>query len=112
MTPIDRCLFLLLMFLCLPLINRFCKFWLLLKEDDYSKKNPDYVAEDLAFMSDFAISQLCSKYHSTQKYCLDGDIALESGKFKELDKILPQVKEKVGLWSQFFFLHSAHYVMV
>ncbi|VDD91189.1 unnamed protein product [Enterobius vermicularis] len=74
------------------------------EEDDYSKKNPDYVAEDLAFMSDFAISQLCSKYHSTQKYCLDGDIALESGKFKELDKILPQVKEKgdkVLIFSQF-----------
>lgn len=74
------------------------------KEEDYSKKNPDHVAEDLAFLSDFAISQLCSKYTSTQKYCLDEKVALESGKFKELDVLLPAIKnkgDKVLIFSQF-----------
>uniref|UniRef100_A0A914RY07 SNF2 N-terminal domain-containing protein n=1 Tax=Parascaris equorum TaxID=6256 RepID=A0A914RY07_PAREQ len=66
--------------------------------------DPDHLAEDLAFRSDFSISQLCSKYTSTQQFCLDERIALESGKFKELDRLLPDIKrkgDKVLIFSQF-----------
>lgn len=68
------------------------------QEKEYEKKDPNHLAEDLAFRSDFSISQLCSKYTSTQQFCLDERIALESGKFKELDRLLPDIKRKV-----FFF---------
>ncbi|EFO23163.2 SNF2 family domain-containing protein [Loa loa] len=74
------------------------------KENEYRKKKSDHVAEDLAFLSDFAISQLCSKFTSTQKFILNEEVALESGKFKELDKLLPSIKEKgdkVLIFSQF-----------
>ncbi|OZC07880.1 hypothetical protein X798_05092 [Onchocerca flexuosa] len=74
------------------------------KENEYRKKKSDHVAEDLAFLSDFAISQLCSKFTSTQKFILSEEMALESGKFKELDKLLPSIKEKgdkVLIFSQF-----------
>ncbi|KAL4002659.1 SNF2 N-terminal domain family protein [Acanthocheilonema viteae] len=74
------------------------------KENEYRKKKSDHVAEDLAFLSDFAISQLCSKFISTQKFVLSEETALESGKFKELDKLLPSIKEKgdkVLIFSQF-----------
>uniref|UniRef100_A0A915BYH2 SWI/SNF-related matrix-associated actin-dependent regulator of chromatin subfamily A containing DEAD/H box 1 homolog n=1 Tax=Parascaris univalens TaxID=6257 RepID=A0A915BYH2_PARUN len=74
------------------------------KEKEYEKKDPDHLAEDLAFRSDFSISQLCSKYTSTQQFCLDERIALESGKFKELDRLLPDIKrkgDKVLIFSQF-----------
>ncbi|CAG9532386.1 unnamed protein product [Cercopithifilaria johnstoni] len=74
------------------------------KENEYRKKKSDHVAEDLAFLSDFAISQLCSKFTSTQKFILSEEVALESGKFKELDKLLPSIKEKgdkVLIFSQF-----------
>ncbi|KHN88348.1 SWI/SNF-related matrix-associated actin-dependent regulator of chromatin subfamily A containing DEAD/H box 1 [Toxocara canis] len=74
------------------------------KETDFEKKNADHVAEDLAFLSDFAISQLCSKYTSTEQFCLDEKTALESGKFKELDRLLPDIKkkgDKVLIFSQF-----------
>lgn len=65
------------------------------QEKEYEKKDPNHLAEDLAFRSDFSISQLCSKYTSTQQFCLDERIALESGKFKELDRLLPDIKRKV-----------------
>uniref|UniRef100_A0A915Q019 SWI/SNF-related matrix-associated actin-dependent regulator of chromatin subfamily A containing DEAD/H box 1 homolog n=1 Tax=Setaria digitata TaxID=48799 RepID=A0A915Q019_9BILA len=74
------------------------------EENEYRKKKSDHVAEDLAFLSDFAISQLCAKFTSTQKFILNEEVALESGKFKELDKILPSIKEKgdkVLIFSQF-----------
>ncbi|KAM3723134.1 putative regulator of chromatin subfamily A [Dirofilaria immitis] len=74
------------------------------KENEYRKKKSDHVAEDLAFLSDFAISQLCSKFISTQSFILNEKVTLESGKFKELDKLLPSIKEKgdkVLIFSQF-----------
>ncbi|VDM20281.1 unnamed protein product [Wuchereria bancrofti] len=74
------------------------------KENEYRKKKSDHVAEDLAFLSDFAISQLCSKFTSTQKFILNEEVALESGKLRELDKLLPSIKEKgdkVLIFSQF-----------
>ncbi|VDK23139.1 unnamed protein product [Anisakis simplex] len=83
----------------IKIANVLCK-----AESEYEKKNPEHLAEDLAFRSDFAISQLCSKYRSTQQFSLDERIALESGKFKELDHLLPEIKEKgdkVLIFSQF-----------
>lgn len=54
-----------------------------------------HVAEELTFSSDFAISQLCSKYTVTKQFSLDENIVLESGKFLELDELLPAIKQKV-----------------
>uniref|UniRef100_A0A0N4UIY2 SWI/SNF-related matrix-associated actin-dependent regulator of chromatin subfamily A containing DEAD/H box 1 homolog n=1 Tax=Dracunculus medinensis TaxID=318479 RepID=A0A0N4UIY2_DRAME len=74
------------------------------KEETYYKKNPEHVAEDLSFLSDFAISQLCSKYKSTRKFCLNEDVALISGKFEVFDELLPKIKsqsDKVLIFSQF-----------
>ncbi|CAI4230354.1 unnamed protein product [Auanema sp. JU1783] len=74
------------------------------KEKQYEKKRWEHVSEDLSFSSDFQLHQLCEKYKSTQKFLLDENLVLESGKCKQLDKMLPEIKkkeEKCLIFSQF-----------
>lgn len=62
------------------------------------------MAEDLAWQHDIAIHKICEKYQSVNKYCLDMELALDSGKCKMLDVLLPPIKEKgekVLIFSQF-----------
>uniref|UniRef100_A0A0N4W466 Helicase ATP-binding domain-containing protein n=1 Tax=Haemonchus placei TaxID=6290 RepID=A0A0N4W466_HAEPC len=74
------------------------------KEKPYEKKRWEDVADDLSYQSDFQIHQICEKFRSTKKFLLSEDLALESGKCHELDKLLPKIKEKgdkVLIFSQF-----------
>uniref|UniRef100_A0A914C232 SWI/SNF-related matrix-associated actin-dependent regulator of chromatin subfamily A containing DEAD/H box 1 homolog n=1 Tax=Acrobeloides nanus TaxID=290746 RepID=A0A914C232_9BILA len=74
------------------------------REQQYSKKNYKHVAEDMAFLHDIGIHQICAKFSSTVEYCLDMELALNSGKCKMLDRLLPPIKEKkekVLIFSQF-----------
>ncbi|KAJ1374139.1 hypothetical protein KIN20_036760 [Parelaphostrongylus tenuis] len=74
------------------------------KEKAYEKKRWEYVAEELAFQSDFQLHKLCEKFGSTKKYMLNEDLALDSGKCRMLDELLPKIKErgdKVLVFSQF-----------
>ncbi|EYC10218.1 hypothetical protein Y032_0057g2826 [Ancylostoma ceylanicum] len=74
------------------------------KEKPYEKKRWEDVAEDLSYQSDFQIHQICEKFRSTKKFLLSEDLALESGKCRMLDELLPKIKEKgdkVLIFSQF-----------
>lgn len=66
-------------------------------------RNPDYVFEELAPLSDFQIMQTIEKYELAQPEIPDR-IILESGKFRELDRLLPELKaggHRVLIFSQF-----------
>ncbi|CAD6196652.1 unnamed protein product [Caenorhabditis auriculariae] len=74
------------------------------KEKPYETKKWEDVADDISFLSDFQIHQLCEKFRSTQKFLLDEQLALHSGKCKQLDKMLPEIAklgDKVLIFSQF-----------
>ncbi|XP_048508009.1 SWI/SNF-related matrix-associated actin-dependent regulator of chromatin subfamily A containing DEAD/H box 1 homolog [Athalia rosae] len=76
----------------------------LAKDTTYKQKNPDYVFEELLWMSDFQINQL-TRLHK----CLDGkslpkELIPKSGKLEKFDEILPQLKaegHRVLIFSQF-----------
>ncbi|CAL1534122.1 unnamed protein product [Lymnaea stagnalis] len=66
---------------------------------------PSLIEEDMAVMNDFELLNLCKQYKKyIGKYALDSSVILESGKFRKLDELLPQMKERgdrVLLFSQF-----------
>ncbi|KAK0423008.1 hypothetical protein QR680_007922 [Steinernema hermaphroditum] len=64
------------------------------KEREYAKKKPEHVAEDLSFLSDFAIHRLCEKFDTISDFMLEPEESLASGKCRKLDRILPEIKAK------------------
>lgn len=76
----------------------------LAKEHTYKQKNPDYVFEDLQWLSDYQISQLTRTYKSLAGLGLPQELIPEAGKLKILDKMLPKLKaegHRVLIFSQF-----------
>lgn len=76
----------------------------LLKEPTYFDANPDLIFEDMEVMSDFELHTLCTKLSILHEFKLDDEKILDSGKFKELDSLLQEHKEKknrVLIFSQF-----------
>lgn len=66
-------------------------------------RNPQYVFEELAPLSDFQLWQTIEKYELSQADIPDR-VILDSGKFAELDKLLPKLKSeghRVLIFSQF-----------
>ncbi|XP_030348162.1 SWI/SNF-related matrix-associated actin-dependent regulator of chromatin subfamily A containing DEAD/H box 1 isoform X2 [Strigops habroptila] len=77
---------------------------LMLKEPTHRDANPDLIFEDMTVMTDFELHLLCEQYSHINDFKLDTDMILDSGKFKALDRILADLKEKgdrVVLFSQF-----------
>ncbi|XP_038845195.1 SWI/SNF-related matrix-associated actin-dependent regulator of chromatin subfamily A containing DEAD/H box 1A-like isoform X2 [Salvelinus namaycush] len=77
---------------------------LMLKEPTHFDADPVLIQEDMAVMSDFELHRLCQKYSSLNKYQLDKDLVLDSGKFHLLQTLLATLKTKgdrVVLFSQF-----------
>uniref|UniRef100_A0A1I7TMF0 SWI/SNF-related matrix-associated actin-dependent regulator of chromatin subfamily A containing DEAD/H box 1 homolog n=1 Tax=Caenorhabditis tropicalis TaxID=1561998 RepID=A0A1I7TMF0_9PELO len=77
---------------------------LCLREKSYADKKWQHVAEDLAWLSDIKIHQLCERFRCTSKFLLNEELALKSGKCEQLDKMLPEIQEKgdkVLIFSQF-----------
>lgn len=73
-------------------------------EYGYKQKNPEYVFEDLCWMSDYQINQLSRTYKSVAGYGLPQELVPKSGKLKKLDELLPTLKEdnhRVLIFSQF-----------
>lgn len=74
------------------------------KHTQYKKnRNPQYVFEELAPLSDFQLYQTIEKYGIAQRDIPDR-LILDSGKFSELDKLLPKLKangHRVLIFSQF-----------
>lgn len=50
----------------------------------------------MTVMTDFELHLLCEQYSHINGFKLDMDLILDSGKFKALDHILSDLKEKVG----------------
>ncbi|XP_076654676.1 SWI/SNF-related, matrix-associated actin-dependent regulator of chromatin, subfamily a, containing DEAD/H box 1 [Halictus rubicundus] len=76
----------------------------LAKEHGYKQKNPDYVFEDLQWMSDYQINQLTRTYKSLAGLSLSQELIPGAGKLKVLDELLPKLKEdghRVLIFSQF-----------
>lgn len=77
---------------------------LCLREKSYADKKWQHVSEDLAWLSDIKIHQLCEKFRCTSKFLLNEELALKSGKCEQLDKMLPDIQakgDKVLIFSQF-----------
>ncbi|NWW94137.1 SMRCD regulator, partial [Rhynochetos jubatus] len=77
---------------------------LMLKEPTHCDANPDLIFEDMTVMTDFELHLLCKQYSHVGDFKLDMDQILDSGKFKALERILSELKEKgdrVVLFSQF-----------
>ncbi|XP_005278515.1 SWI/SNF-related matrix-associated actin-dependent regulator of chromatin subfamily A containing DEAD/H box 1 isoform X1 [Chrysemys picta bellii] len=77
---------------------------LMLKEPTHCDANPDLIFEDMSVMTDFELHLLCKQYASVSDFKLEMDTILDSGKFRTLERILSDLKEKgdrVVLFSQF-----------
>uniref|UniRef100_A0A8C4TLE9 DNA helicase n=1 Tax=Falco tinnunculus TaxID=100819 RepID=A0A8C4TLE9_FALTI len=77
---------------------------LMLKEPTHCDANPDLIFEDMTVMTDFELHLLCKQYSHVSDFKLDMDQILDSGKFRALECILSDLKEKgdrVVLFSQF-----------
>ncbi|XP_035685571.1 SWI/SNF-related matrix-associated actin-dependent regulator of chromatin subfamily A containing DEAD/H box 1-like [Branchiostoma floridae] len=76
---------------------------LMLKEPTHHDANADLIFEDMEVMSDFELNNLCKMYASLNEYTLPPDLLLDSGKFRLLDRLLPEMAERgdrVLLFSQ------------
>ncbi|XP_034968172.1 SWI/SNF-related matrix-associated actin-dependent regulator of chromatin subfamily A containing DEAD/H box 1 isoform X1 [Zootoca vivipara] len=77
---------------------------LMLKEPTHSEANPDLIFEDMSVMTDYELHLLCKQYANINDFKLEMDLILDSGKFRTLERILSEFKEKgdrVVLFSQF-----------
>ncbi|XP_008934076.1 PREDICTED: SWI/SNF-related matrix-associated actin-dependent regulator of chromatin subfamily A containing DEAD/H box 1, partial [Merops nubicus] len=77
---------------------------LMLLEPTHCDASPDLIFEDMTVMTDFELHLLCQQYSNVHNFKLDMDQILDSGKFRALERILSDLKEKgdrVVLFSQF-----------
>lgn len=81
---------------------------ILARDSVYKNNNPREIFEDIAPLSDMKIHQLRDKYPSISNMVkLPNDLVLSSGKFKYLDKLLPEFREgghRVLIFSQFVIM--------
>ncbi|XP_071512276.1 SWI/SNF-related matrix-associated actin-dependent regulator of chromatin subfamily A containing DEAD/H box 1 homolog isoform X1 [Panulirus ornatus] len=66
-----------------------------------------YIVEDFSVMSDFEIHSTCKIYNPIKRYGLSDELLLSSGKFEQLDILLPKLKDegaRVLIFSQFVIL--------
>merc|ERR1719225_2432777 len=78
----------------------------LLKTRDSGHKQAieSYIVEDLKIMSDFEINKTCETYRCIEHLCLGNHQICDSGKFRMLDEILPDMQsngDRVLIFSQF-----------
>lgn len=78
----------------------------LLKTRDSGHKQAieSYIVEDLKIMSDFEINKTCETYRCIEHLCLGNHLICDSGKFRILDDLLPEMQsngDRVLIFSQF-----------
>lgn len=81
-------------FSCLP--GEDCALRYFSQEPTHCDANPDLILEDMTVMTDFELHLLCKQYPHISDYKLGMDQILDSGKFRALERILSDFKEKVG----------------
>ena len=77
---------------------------LMLQEPTHRDANKDLIFEDMCVMHDFELHKLCQTFDSIRKFKLNDDAILDSGKFRQLDKLLNDLKKSKNrclLFSQF-----------
>lgn len=80
---------------------------ILAKKTSYKEKNLAYVQEDLTILSDFELHSLCESYPILGPYMLTDDQILDSGKFKWMDQLLPDLIKsghRLLIFSQFVIM--------
>ncbi|XP_043253834.1 SWI/SNF-related matrix-associated actin-dependent regulator of chromatin subfamily A containing DEAD/H box 1 homolog [Colletes gigas] len=76
----------------------------LAKEHGYKEKNPDYIFDDLHWMTDYQINELTRTYKSLAGLGLQQELIPEAGKLRVMDDLLPKLQEdghRVLIFSQF-----------
>ncbi|KAK7077745.1 ATP-dependent helicase smarcad1 [Halocaridina rubra] len=76
----------------------------ILKKTTHRESVMQFIVDDLSVMSDFQIHKTCLMYRALKEFSLTNDHILDSGKFKQLDILLPKMKEqgaRVLIFSQF-----------
>lgn len=77
----------------------------IMKEPTYAAANKEYIIEDMMVMSDYELNGLCEKFPNTmQKYILEKEKWFDSGKVREVLRLLNDVverKEKILVFSLF-----------
>ncbi|KAI8900340.1 SNF2 family N-terminal domain-containing protein [Globomyces pollinis-pini] len=79
----------------------------IVNELDYVDSNPEYVLEDMSFMSDFALHKLCRNYERMKEYVLEEKDWMNGGKVEALKRLLPEMKkngDRVLIFSQFVIM--------
>lgn len=77
---------------------------LMLQESSHRDANPELIFQDMCVMHDFELHKLCKIYSSLDKFKLDDDAILDSGKFNFLDELLTDLRksnQRCLLFSQF-----------
>ncbi|XP_065350439.1 SWI/SNF-related matrix-associated actin-dependent regulator of chromatin subfamily A containing DEAD/H box 1 homolog [Cloeon dipterum] len=74
------------------------------KDKTYKENREASIQMDLREMSDHQIHMLCRQHPCIENYALSNDVIVNSGKFHELDRLLPQLHEaghRLLMFSQF-----------
>ncbi|XP_055541042.1 SWI/SNF-related matrix-associated actin-dependent regulator of chromatin subfamily A containing DEAD/H box 1 homolog [Wyeomyia smithii] len=76
-------------------------------DSDWKGNNIDETFQDIAYLSDFKLYQLKQKYTSLYDLQIPDKLILASGKFNQLDELLPKLKSdghRVLIFSQFVMM--------
>lgn len=76
-------------------------------DSDWKNKNIDETFQDIAYLSDFKLLQLKEKYTSLYDLRIPDQLIVASGKFRQLDELLPTLKSeghRVLIFSQFVMM--------
>nr|XP_029714605.1 SWI/SNF-related matrix-associated actin-dependent regulator of chromatin subfamily A containing DEAD/H box 1 homolog isoform X2 [Aedes albopictus] len=76
-------------------------------DSDWKNKNIDETFQDIAYLSDFKLLQLKDKYTSLYDLRIPDQLIVASGKFRQLDELLPKLKSeghRVLIFSQFVMM--------
>ncbi|XP_053694435.1 SWI/SNF-related matrix-associated actin-dependent regulator of chromatin subfamily A containing DEAD/H box 1 homolog isoform X2 [Sabethes cyaneus] len=76
-------------------------------DSDWKGNNIDETFQDIAYLSDFKLYQLKLKYTSLYDLQIPDKLILASGKFRQLDELLPKLKSeghRVLIFSQFVMM--------
>ncbi|XP_064629638.1 SWI/SNF-related matrix-associated actin-dependent regulator of chromatin subfamily A containing DEAD/H box 1B-like [Lineus longissimus] len=77
---------------------------LMLSDPDHVAADPQLIFEDMGVMSDFELHKLCLQYPALRNLHLSDDIISDSGKFRLLDELLPELQQqgaRILMFSQF-----------
>lgn len=79
----------------------------IMREPEYCDANPDYIFEDMTYMSDFELHSLCKKFKSLHQFALEEKYWMDAGKVQTLKSLLPAMKDRgdrILIFSQFVIM--------